>query len=101
MKRFIRRFVILLALPGILVLTGCASSGDGSVSVYGSVSYGVYGGYGYPRYGYNPVVVVPVNPGRPNRPERPVKPDRPSTKPAHRSSGNMGRPSRMSGGRRR
>jgi len=107
MKLLMTRFVILLALPGILFLAGCASSGNGSVSVHGSVSYGVYGGYGYPGYGYGGYPYrpgVPVNPGRPDlpdRPDRPAKPDRPSTKPAHRPSGNMGRPSRMSGGRRR
>jgi len=47
MKKFIRLFVILLALPAVLLLTGCATSG-----VEGSIHYGVYAGYGYPHYGY-------------------------------------------------
>jgi len=109
MQQFIRRFVILLVLTGVLFLTGCAGYDDGSVSVHGSVSYGVYGGYGYPGYGYGyggypyrpGVPVYPNRPGRPDRPDRPARPDRPSTQPVHRSSGSMGRPSRMSGGGRR
>jgi len=104
MKQLIKRFMILLVFPGVLLLAGCASSGDGSLSVYGSVSLGAYGGYGYPGYGYGGypyrpgVPVYPNRPDRPDRPDRPAKPDRPSTQPVHRSSGSMGRPSRMSGG---
>ena len=106
MKKFIRLFVLLLALPGALLLTGCSTSGSGSGSV--SVHYGIYGGYGYPRYGYryNDININrPDRPDRPNRPERPglkPKPDRPSTQPVSRprSSGGMGRPAGMSRGRR-
>jgi len=46
MRHFIRLFVIPLALSGVLLLTGCSSSG------YSSGHDDVYGGYGYPYYGY-------------------------------------------------
>lgn len=37
-----------LLISGIIGLSGCVSSGVG-----GSSGYSVYGGYGYPSYGYN------------------------------------------------
>ncbi len=96
MKKFIRLFVILLALPAVLLLTGCGTNGSASVH------YSVYGGYGYPHYGYgyggccygNPD--RPDKPDRPDRPERPDKPDGPSIQPvpSTRPSAGMGQPSR-------
>lgn len=101
MKKFIRLFVTLLALPAVLLLTGCGTSGNGSVQ------YSVYGGYGYPYYGYGYGGCCydrpdrpdkPDRPDRPENPDRPVnlpsKPDRPSTQPVPRSSASMGQPSR-------
>ncbi len=104
----------------VAFLTGCT----GTTSV--SVGYGVYGGYGYPSYGYGGGYYggggyyrPPNRPGRPDRPDRPdrpkpehpiTKPDRPVTKPSRPSTGrpstrptrsmSMGRPSGMSRGRR-
>jgi len=99
MKKFIRLFIILLALPAVLFLTGCSGTG--------SVQYGVYAGYGYPHYGYGYGGCCYGNPDRPDKPDRPdrpenpdrpvnlpSKPDRPSTQPVPRSSAGMGQPSR-------
>jgi hypothetical protein len=98
MKKIIRLFVLLLALPAILLLTGCGTSGNASVH------YSVYAGYGYPYYGYGYGGCCNNNPQRPDRPDRPDKPDRPvnlpsnpdrpSTQPVPRSSAGMGQPSR-------
>ena len=121
MPHLIRQLSILLILSASIFLTGCSTSGGR----YSSVSYGVYGDYGYPydRYGYGGCCYndidrddLPNRPDRPDRPERPGKPDgpsilpvpgrpvvspgrRPSIQPVNRSPGRMGRPSGMSRGR--
>jgi hypothetical protein len=115
MKRFIRLFVISLAFPGVLLLTGCTGYGGG----YSSGNYSVYSGYGYPYYGNGGYYYDdddhhhrPNRPDRPDRPDRPVSPERPVNLPAqrpgggmNRPGGGMGRPAGMSrgggGGRRR
>jgi len=102
MKQSIRPFVILLALSGVLLLTGCSGSGGG----HSSVHYGVYSGYGYPYYGsggnnyyyYNNRPNRPNRPDRPDRPDRPNRPERPTTLPAQRPGGGMGRPAMSRGG---
>ena len=114
MKQFVRRFATLLALPGLLLLTGCSTSGGGSG---GSANYGVYGGYGYPyyRYGYDDCCYGDRDYDREDVQER--RQDRrenisnnPNVQPGSRPSGSMGRPSgmqmsrparRAGGGRRR
>jgi hypothetical protein len=48
MKILFRRCAVSLALPAVLFLTGCSSTG----TQYSSVNYSVYDGYGYPYYGY-------------------------------------------------
>ena len=109
MRQFIRLFVISLALPGVLLLTGCGTSG----ATYDSVNYNVYGGYDYPYYGYGGYYYDdddddhhhhdgdhdrPDRPNRPDRPDRPMRPDRPGTQPVNRPGGGMGRPARGGGG---
>jgi hypothetical protein len=103
MKPFIRQFVILLALSGVLLLTACSSSGGG----YGSGGYGVYDDYGYPYrgYGYGGCCYDDDDhhhdrPDRPNRGEGTSFQTRPGTsltRPGP-SGGGMGRPARMSRG---
>ncbi len=111
MKQFFRLFAVFLVAAGTLFLTGCGTPG----SVNYSVGMGVYGGYGYPYYGYGGCCDgdIDINlPDRPDRPDRPNRPDRPSTLPVSRPSTGMGRPSsrqmsrpsrmpRGGGGRRR
>lgn len=112
MKQFIRLFVILLALPCVLLLTGCSPRDRSGWSSPGY--YGVYDGYRYPRYGYGYGGYPhrhdrPDRPNKPNRPDRPdrpgvkPRPERPSIQPASgpRSSAGMGRPAGMSRGGRR
>ena len=48
MKQFMRQFVMILVLSGVVLLTACSSSGGG----FRSGGYGVYDGYGYPYRGY-------------------------------------------------
>ena len=97
MKQFIRLFWILTVFNGVLFLAGCATSGTGYSS--GSVSYGVYGGYGYPyyRYGYGGCCYDDID--RPNQERRQERrenrPDRPTTQNLANQSGRMGRPSNM------
>ena len=98
MKKYSRKFLLLLAMPAVLLLAGCAGNG--------SVHHSVYVGYGYPYYGsgYRGCCYGsperPDKPDRPDRPEKPdkpvnlpAKPDRPSTQPVPRSSASMGQPS--------
>ena len=100
--------LMLATLTSLLLLSACSSTDHTHVS--GSVQ-SVYGGYGYPYYGYcchNDVIIINP-PDRPVRPIRPTplpgEPDRPSIgKPQKtRPSTGMGRPSRgqMGGGLRR
>lgn len=104
MKHSIRQFVILLALFGVLLLTGCSSSGGG----YRSGGYGgVYDDYGYPHRGYGYGGCCYDDDDRHNnRPDRPNRGDgtsfqtRPGTsltRPSP-SGGGMGRPAAMSRG---
>ena len=88
MKQLTRLFVILMALSGVLLLTGCGTSSGTTTSV----NYGVYSGYGYPYYGHDNDNYYYYNnrPNRPDRPDRPNRPDRPSTQPVY--GGGMGRP---------
>ena len=104
MKQTIHLFALLLALPSLLLLTGCSGTSYGGG---GSAHYGVYADYGYPYYGYGYHDDIDINlPDRPDRPDRPNRPDRPSIQPVpSRPSGGMGRPSggmpRGGGGGRR
>ena len=102
----IKKYMIYIATAiGLSFLTGCT----GTTSV--SVGYGIYGGYGYPHYGYGggyyrlPHGGHPPHGGKPPhrpKPEHPIsRPDRPSIQPVTRPSRPMGRPSGMSRGRRR
>lgn len=106
MRHFIRLCVLSLALPGVLLLTGCSSNGG----EYRTVHYNnVYSGYDYPYYGgggyyYDKDVYINRRPGdndrpnRPHRPDRPLRPERPTTLPAQRPGGGMGRPTMSRGG---
>ena len=90
MKKTIRLFALLLALPDLLLLAGCSGTSYGGGS--GSVNYGIYASYGYPYYGYGYHDDIDIN--LPDRPDRPNRPDRPSIQPVpNRPSGGMGRPS--------
>ena len=109
MRQFVRLFVISLALSGVLLLTGCGTSG----ATYDSVNYSVYSGYDYPYYGYGGYYYDDDDDDhhhrhdgdRHDRPDRPNRPDRPGNRPGTRPGGGMGRPSggmmRGGGGRRR
>jgi hypothetical protein len=100
MKILFRRCAVSLALPGVLFLTGCSSTG----TQYSSVNYSVYDGYGYPYYAYGGYYYDDDHhhnnnnnddndrPNRPDRPDRPIRPDRPTTLPATRPAGGMSRP---------
>ena len=83
MTKLFRLFILVLALPAVLLLAGCSGTGSTHASVYA--------GYGYPhyRYGYNDCCY-----GSPDRPDRPDKPDRPVNLPAKPDRPNMGQPSR-------
>jgi len=110
MRQCIRLCVIPLALSGVLLLTGCGTSG----TQYDSVNYNVYSGYGYPYYGYGGYYYDDDDDDHHhhdddyhNRPDRPIRPDRPVNRPGGgmtRPAGGMGRPSggmmRGSGGHR-
>ncbi|MBQ0718673.1 MAG: hypothetical protein KBT88_00575 [Gammaproteobacteria bacterium] len=48
MKTFTKVSLLTLLIPSLLTLTGCSSTGDGTVHTHTTV----YGGYGYPAYGY-------------------------------------------------
>lgn len=91
MKHFIRLFATSLAFSGVLLLSGCSTSGDG----YRSANYGVYSGYGYPYYGSDRYYYYDDDNHHNNRPDRPDRPERPTTLPAQRPGGGMGRPARM------
>jgi hypothetical protein len=92
MRQFIRLFVISLALSGVLLLTGCSTSGNGRDS------YSVYSGYGYPYYGSRGYYYDDDDDhhhhkkDRPDRPDRPNRPSRPGTQPVTRPGGGMTRP---------
>ena len=97
---------MLATLTTLLLLSACSST-DHHVS--GSVQ-AVYGGYGYPYYGYcchDDVIIInpPERPDRPERPERPIRPlpgepDVGKPIPRSKPSTSMGRPSQpqMGGG---
>ena len=99
MKQFVRLVGIFIAFNGAVVLTGCTTSGTGYS--HGSVSYGVYGGYGYPyyRYGYGGCCYYDVDIDRQNQERRQERrenrPDRPTTQNLAGQSGRMGRPSNV------
>ena len=86
MTKLFRLFILILALPAVLLLAGCSGTGSTHASVYA--------GYGYPhyRYGYNDCCYG--SPDRPDRPDRPDKPDRPVNLPAKPDRPSMGQPSR-------
>ncbi|MGI9321806.1 MAG: VOC family protein [Thiogranum sp.] len=93
MKQFIRLFVNLLTLSGVLLVTGCSSSGGG----YGSGGYDVYDNYGYPHYGYGYGRRCCYDDHDHDRPDRPNRDGTRLTRPGH-SGGGMGPPARMSRG---
>ena len=108
MRQFIRPCVISLALSGVLLLTGCGTSG----ATYDSVNYSVYSGYDYPYYGYGGYYYDDDDDDHHHRHDgdRHDRPDRPGNRPGTRPGGGMGRPSggmmrggggRGGGGRRR
>jgi hypothetical protein len=105
MKILFKRCAVSLALLGVLLLTGCSSTG----TQYSSVNYSVYDGYGYPYYAYGGYYYDdddhhhhhdddddnndrPDRTDRPDRPDRPIRPDRPTNLPATRPAGGMSRP---------
>jgi hypothetical protein len=94
MRHIIRLLVTFLTSCGLLLLSGCSTSGDG----YRSTDYGVYSGYGYPYYDNGGYYHNDDNDHHYNRPDRPDRPVRPTTLPAQRPGGGMGRPSGMSRG---
>ncbi len=93
MKPSIRLFLILLVFPAAVLLTGCSTSGSGSVS------YGVYGGYGYPYYGYGYGDCCYNDIDRRRREatqeRRELRRERATAQPVNNLSGRMGRPSGM------
>jgi len=91
MQQFIRLFVSLLALSGVLLVTACSSSGGG----YRSGGYDVYDNYGYPNYGYGyGRCCYDDHDHNHDRPDRPNRDGTRLTRPRP-SGGGMGRPARM------
>lgn len=94
MTLFRRKMFGLILLLGIVLLTGCSSTGSSSVG--GSASYGAYyGGYydPYPCWGCggNTIIVKPPA-EKPDRPRPPIsRPPKP-THPIARPPGGIGRP---------
>ena len=88
MRLFIGLLVMSLASSGVLLLSGCSTSGGG----YGSANDGVYSGYGYPQYDNDRYYYYKDNDNHDNRPDRPDRPVRPTTLPAQRPGGGMSRP---------
>ena len=106
MKVSNRFWLLTLLLPGVVLLNACSSTGGSDrPQVSGSVT-SVYGGYGYPYYGYynddyyedRAEYLLDQQKKRQERREE-RRENRPNTKPADRSrtrpSTGMGRPSRM------
>lgn len=81
--RRVRQLSCAMILGGVVVASGCASNGSGSVhgSVYAGVGYYDTWGWGPCCYYDSPPVVVGPPPA--NRPDvdRPVRPEQPIAKP--------------------
>ncbi len=88
MRHLIRLCVMSLASSGVLLLSGCSTSGDG----YRSADDGLYSGFGYPNYDNGGYYYYDDDHHRNNRPDRPDRPARASTLPAHIPGGGMARP---------